>query len=140
MLAATNLKRTPSIVSPQLFNFADHFEFEVLIGQSPSSEVRALHRVLIAANALLIASVSLDSGPASLSKLVRRAPNRVLPCRCTACGTSRPASCSLSSGCCASSAARQTASGAYPAATCLSSAAPLGCRRAQRVMHCFEIR
>lgn len=112
MLAATNLKRTPSIVSPQLFNFADHFDFEVLIGQSPSSEVRPLRKALTAAAALLFTSASPDSGPASVARLPWQAPNKVVPCRCTECGTSRPASCSLSSACCASSAARRTVSGA----------------------------
>lgn len=40
MLLATQLKRTDSMVSPQLFHFDDHFEFEEVIGRSSMSEVR----------------------------------------------------------------------------------------------------
>jgi hypothetical protein len=36
---ATELKRTDSMVSPQLFHFDDHFEFEEIIGRSTMSEV-----------------------------------------------------------------------------------------------------
>ena len=39
---ATNLKRTPSLMSPVLFNFEDHFHFEKLIGKSELSEVSLL--------------------------------------------------------------------------------------------------
>lgn len=36
---ATGLKRTESVISPQLFHFDDHFEFEHVIGRSNMSEV-----------------------------------------------------------------------------------------------------
>ena len=36
---ATELKRTDSMLSPQLFHFDDHFEFEEIIGRSTMSEV-----------------------------------------------------------------------------------------------------
>jgi membrane-associated tyrosine/threonine-specific cdc2-inhibitory kinase len=44
--AAAHLRRTPSVISPGLFAFEDHFTFEEIIGRSPYSEVyRARHRV-----------------------------------------------------------------------------------------------
>ena len=44
--AAAHMRRTPSVVSPNLFTFEDHFAFEAVIGRSPLSEVyRARHRV-----------------------------------------------------------------------------------------------
>lgn len=39
VLLATQLKRTDSMISPQLFHFDDHFEFEEVIGRSSMSEV-----------------------------------------------------------------------------------------------------
>jgi hypothetical protein len=39
VLMATELKRTDSMLSPQLFHFDDHFEFEEIIGRSHMSEV-----------------------------------------------------------------------------------------------------
>ena len=39
VLMATELKRTDSMLSPQLFHFDDHFEFEEIIGRSTMSEV-----------------------------------------------------------------------------------------------------
>lgn len=46
VLLATQLKRTDSMVSPQLFHFDDHFEFEEVIGRSSMSEVfRVRHKI-----------------------------------------------------------------------------------------------
>ena len=43
--SAALLQRTPSVMSPNLFSFDDHFSFEAVIGRSPMSEVyRARHR------------------------------------------------------------------------------------------------
>lgn len=42
VLMATELKRTDSMLSPQLFHFDDHFEFEEIIGRSTMSEVGTL--------------------------------------------------------------------------------------------------
>ncbi|BDA41689.1 probable membrane-associated tyrosine- and threonine-specific cdc2-inhibitory kinase at N-terminal half [Coccomyxa sp. Obi] len=43
--SAALLRRTPSVMSPNLFAFEDHFSFEAVIGRSPMSEVyRARHR------------------------------------------------------------------------------------------------
>lgn len=43
--SAALLRRTPSVMSPNLFAFEDHFSFEAVIGRSPLSEVyRARHR------------------------------------------------------------------------------------------------
>ena len=39
VLLATKLKRTPSLMSPVLFHFEEHFHFEKLIGKSDMSEV-----------------------------------------------------------------------------------------------------
>ncbi|KAK9809281.1 hypothetical protein WJX73_000474 [Symbiochloris irregularis] len=45
VLLATQLKRTPSLMSPALFKFEEHFDFEKLIGKSEMSEVwRVRHR------------------------------------------------------------------------------------------------
>lgn len=43
--SAALIRRTPSVMSPTLFAFEDHFSFETVIGRSPLSEVyRARHR------------------------------------------------------------------------------------------------
>ena len=44
--AAALMRRTPSVMQPQLFTFEDHFDFEAVIGRSPHSEVyRARHKM-----------------------------------------------------------------------------------------------
>lgn len=44
--AAAHMRRTPSVISPALFTYENHFVFEEVIGRSPYSEVyRAKHRV-----------------------------------------------------------------------------------------------
>ena len=44
--AAALMRRTPSVMQPQLFTFEDHFDFEAVIGRSPHSEVyRARHKI-----------------------------------------------------------------------------------------------
>lgn len=46
VLLATNLKRSASMVRPELFNFDEHFEYQCIIGRSKLSEVyRVQHRI-----------------------------------------------------------------------------------------------
>ncbi len=61
VLMATELKRTDSMVSPALFHFQDHFDFEHIIGRSSMSEVLAMTRCF--------QRTSLRSGPIRLQML-----------------------------------------------------------------------
>lgn len=104
MLMATELRRTDSMVRPQMFQYDQHFDFEEVIGRSTMSEVGRPHHphppppahMLPCSEAAgrsrgLPVRIHLSSFSATLA--ASYAGFWAVACRCGGCATRCPASC-----------------------------------------------